>query len=376
MDIGIVSIGTAVPKYTQNQSKMLEFMLNTLSLTKSESRLLKAIYQSTGIENRHSVLEDFTKLTGPIAFFSNEKNKSFPSTKDRMQIYKKNALPLAVQAIENCFKRLEDKYTLSGITHLITVSCTGMYAPGLDIELVQHLGLPFSTHRTTINFMGCYGVFNAIKSGYAICTSNPDAKVLIVSVELCSLHLQEACTMDHLISSAIFADGASALLMQANPSQKPYLKCNEFYCDLIPEGSSDMTWEIADQGFDIMLSSYVPALIEKGIKALTQKLPETFKRHHFDFFAIHPGSKKILEASEKALGIEKEDNIHSYDILQKYGNMSSATILFILKNILESSILHPMNHLKKIFCCAFGPGLTIETMSLSIQNLVNKPLNI
>ncbi len=366
MEIAITAIGTANPSFCQEQNKVIEFMMNTLSLSSVEKRRLKVIYHATGIQNRYSVLEDFTKLSGPLDFFSKEDDQ-FPTTKHRMFIYKQNALPLALQAIHNCFANL-DNFNPHSITHLITVSCTGMSAPGLDIEIVQHLKLPNSTHRTTINFMGCYGVFNGIKCATAICKAYPNAKVLVVSVELCTLHFQKSNSLDNMISSAIFADGAGAVLIEANPTQYKYFTCDNFYCDLMSErgGGQAMTWEIADHGFDIVLSSYVPQLLEVGIKHFIEKLNQVFIMKKPRYYAIHPGSKKILQACERALKITAHDNRFSYEVLRQHGNMSSATILFVLKKIWE--INRQEDHQGTIFCCAFGPGLTIESMLLTLNH--------
>ncbi len=365
MDIAITAIGTANPPYKRSQREAAELVVAGLNLKTAERRLLKSLYKSTGIEYRHSVLSDYVKEPGQFEFFPNDPNQPYPSTAQRMQIYKDSAIHLALDAIENCLSGIE--FEISAITHLITVSCTGMYAPGIDIEIVQTLGLNPSTKRTAINFMGCYGAFNAIKVADAICKSSPEAHVLIVCVELCTIHFQNNIKMDNMISNAIFADGAAAALVQAKPKANKYFCLSHFYCDLLPQTSKEMAWHIADSGFDIVLSTYVPEVIESVIANFMKRLLQnsTLAPSDIDFYAIHPGGLKILQACEKALNISKEQNKYAYQILNDYGNMSSATILFLLKALFND--LNTANHHKNIFSCAFGPGLTLESMILRVH---------
>jgi predicted naringenin-chalcone synthase len=285
-----------------------------------------------------------------------------------MRVYKENALPLAMAAIKACLAQTLHVHP-NTITHLITVSCTGMYAPGIDIEIVQQLKLNSNVKRTCINFMGCYGAFNAIKMADTVCQSDQKAKVLVVSVELCTIHFQKNDTLDSMISNAIFSDGAAAVVVEAAaPAQAKSFLLNQFHCDLLPQHSGDMTWHISDSGFDIVLSSYVPQAIQSGIAEFTERLlqQQDSVLSDIDFFAIHPGGYKILKACETALKITEKDNHYSYDVLRQYGNMSSATVLFVLKKIWDDIGSDDIN--KKIFSCAFGPGLTLESMLLQVGN--------
>lgn len=359
----ITAIGTANPKHKQPQAQTAELIADSLNLKPSERRLLKSVYRATGIEQRHSVLSDYCKSPGEFEFFPNTADAPFPSTASRMKIYKENALDLALSAIEDCLSRLDD-FNSGKITHLITVSCTGMYAPGIDIEIVHRLNLNSWINRTAINFMGCYGAFNAIKIANSICKSEPDATVLIVCVEICTIHFQKSMSIDNIISNSIFADGAAAVLIQSTPENNKYFTLENFYNDLLPQSSQEMAWHIGDNGFDIVLSTYVPDIIQGGIAAFIYKLLNQYDLTlpDIDYFAIHPGGLKILEACETALNITKDDNKYSYQTLSSYGNMSSATILFVLKAIWDD--INDKDHQKNIFSCAFGPGLTLESMML------------
>jgi predicted naringenin-chalcone synthase len=363
MEISITAIGTANPEYKKTQMETAELLCGFMSLTPLQKRLIKSIYKASGIQYRHSVLKDYSKQSHEFSFFPKNSFEAFPSTKDRMTIYRDNALHLAIGAIKNCFQCIHD-FDEKTITHLITVSCTGMYAPGIDIEIVHSLQLNTHTKRTAIHFMGCYGAFNAIKIADSICRSDPKAIVLIVCVELCTIHFQKDMSLENILSNSIFSDGAAALIIQANTNYNKCFCIESFYCDLLPQTNQAMAWTIGNNGFDIVLSSYVPEIIEAGILNFTEKLFQSSKLHlsKVDFFAIHPGGAKILQACEKALSITAEENKHSYSVLKHFGNMSSPTVLFVLKEIWNT--LTQKDHHKTVFSCAFGPGLTLESMIL------------
>lgn len=363
MAAAITAIGTAVPKYKQEQLIAAEIVANSLSLKPHEKRLLKSVYRSTGIERRYSVLNDFCDASDSYELFPQDPSLPFPTTAARMRAFKQHALPLALDAIQ---KMGDIPY--HEITHVITVSCTGMYAPGLDIEIALALKLNQSVKRTCVNFMGCYGAFNAMKLADVICRAEPHAKVLVVSVELCTIHLQKNESMDNIFSNAIFSDGAAAILVEGEPANKKRLSLDAFHCDLLPQNSKDMAWEISDSGFDIVLSSYIPQAVETGIHAFMTRLlkDNALSFEHIDLFAIHPGGQKILKACEAALNITAEDNRYSYQVLKQFGNMSSATVLFVLNELWQD--IKSEDQDKKIFSCAFGPGLTFESMILSVNN--------
>jgi len=255
---------------------------------------------------------------------------------------------------------------LKDITHLVTVSCTGMYNPGLDIDLVKELKLNPSVQRININFMGCYAAINALKAAHAFCEASKGT-VLIVCTELCSLHFQNSPTEDNILSNALFADGSAAMLIESTPQEGLNLKLAEFHNTLTFSGDDHMAWAIGDTGFEMKLSSHVPEVIRKSINDLTHEMLVKVgaQKNDIAFFAIHPGGKKILEVIEKELGISKEKCRASYDVLKNYGNMSSPTIVFVLKEILKN--LSENDDGQNILGFAFGPGLTLESVLLTIK---------
>jgi predicted naringenin-chalcone synthase len=356
MNNQIVSIGTVNPGTPIPQLQISRFMKIAHGLDESEARKLNFVYRHSGIETRHSVLEDF-KFDDPMdfRFFPNNKSlEPFPSTQKRMGVFKDEASKLAILAIQNCLDKTE--INPSEITHLILVSCTGMYAPGVEIEIIHQLGIRKNVERYAIQFMGCYASFNAIKLADRICDSEPSAKVMVVSVELCTIHFQKLYNEDNLIANAIFGDGAAAaLICKTNQG----LKIKKFNSQIVKEGESDMAWSIGNFGFEMRLSKYVPELLNSGIKKLRCQLEELFRLSLIQNFAIHPGGKQILHKVEEAFGIKPEQNQPSHEVLENCGNMSSATILFVLEKWMDRK-----DHLGEILAMGFGPGLTLETLLL------------
>ena len=363
----ICSIGTANPPHRIPQMQVADFMAAAHQLDEQGSRKLKALYRVSGITQRYSVLEDYIRQNGDYTFYPNTPTlEPFPTVQQRMEVYRRHAVDLSEQAVRNCLGQLRS-VQLQDLTHLITVSCTGMYAPGLDIELVERLELNSCVQRTAVNFMGCYAAFNAIKLADAICKADPTAKVMLVCTEICTIHFQKEAEQDHLVSNALFGDGAAAVLMQGQPCQEVSLELQSFHCDLAPAGKRDMAWHIGDTGFEMTLSSYVPDLIKNGIRQLTDKLLQGLKTtiSEIRLFAIHPGGRRILEVIEQELGMSRDDNRFAYRVLQNFGNMSSATVLFVLKELMQSLTVREQN--EPVLSFAFGPGLTLESMLLKVH---------
>lgn len=360
----ILAIGTATPPTRLAQPAVAEFMIRALGLGEEEARKLRALYRATGIDFRHTVVEDYAR-TGGFSFFPQSADlEPFPTTQQRMALYRQQAVGISEAAAREALQKAG--VPPSAITHVVVVSCTGLYAPGLDIDLVQQLGLPSHVQRLAINFMGCYAAFNAMKVAHTICTADPAARVLVVCAELCSLHFQKKNTEDNWLANALFADGAAALVVAAQASDPVALKISRFHCELAPQGAGDMAWTVGDFGFEMRLSSYVPEVIRQGIGTLTQKLLASLslRLSDIDYFAIHPGGKKILEAIEQTLGLSREQNQSAYRVLRQFGNMSSPTVLFVLQDVWQQLTHHDRG--RHVLSFAFGPGLTLESMVFQV----------
>jgi predicted naringenin-chalcone synthase len=354
----IKSIGTAVPEFKHQQDEILRFMSRIYAFNEKERRSLKYLYHQSGIKSRYSVLSDYSEEPAGWTFYPPAENlEPFPSLEKRMRIFNRHAVGLSAHAIQNC---LINQMDVKEVTHLITVTCTGLSAPGLDLQLMELLDLPKNIFRTSVNFMGCYAAIHALKLADSLCQSDPNAKVLIVCTELCTLHFQQRATTDNITSSLLFGDGSAAVLVTGAGDKTDGFPLIGFYGEVMPRGKQDMSWELSSTGFAMTLSSYVPSLIEEDFEKLVNQAlaKQGFSRDQITHWSIHPGGRKILEAIEESLSLPKEKLDTSYQVLSDYGNMSSPTILFVLKKILSSL---NKTQKQKVFGAAFGPGLTMET---------------
>ncbi|MBC7390932.1 MAG: type III polyketide synthase [Opitutaceae bacterium] len=357
----IVSIACQAAPHQYRQKEIFSYMLNKIGWNETEERKIKFLYEKSGISNRQSVLPDFLPENLSLLY----KTHDSPSVQQRLSIFNQEALPLAIEAAKRCYGGivLPDK-----ITHIITVSCTGMSAPGLDIDLIKSLGLSNSIDRSSVNFMGCYASIHAIKQAHYIAQASPSAVVLIVSVELCTLHFQDLNDEDNTLANMLFADGAGAVLVTSDefeaPSENNTLKISHFHSDLLFSGEKDMSWNISDVGFQMTLSTYVPKVISADIRLHFEKLlaKDLTNAESIRFWAIHPGGRAILEAVTKQMHISEVQMRASYNVLQEHGNMSSATILFVLEEILKKDLPQKGD---KTVATAFGPGLTVESVLLT-----------
>lgn len=360
----IVSIATAVPQYKHEQENILSFMQNVYAMNEVEKRKLKFLYHQSAIKTRYSVVPDYGLPANDWAFYPATENlEPFPDLELRMKWFNDTAYLISVNAIERC---IEEKINKDEITHLITVSCTGMSAPGLDLQIMEAMQLPKNIFRTSVNFMGCYAAIHALKLADALAKENKHSKVLIVCTELCTLHFQKDNNVDNITSSLLFGDGAAAVLVTHDDDELDGLHIKDFYSEVSFKGKKDMSWQLSSTGFLMTLSGYVPDLIEEDFDSLMQNALKnaSMKKSDISHWCIHPGGKKILSSIQKSISIDEEQLQHSYNVLRDYGNMSSPTILFVLKEIMEE-LKNKQTKKANIFGAAFGPGLTMETFILS-----------
>ncbi len=354
----IIATGTAVPEYTAPQENILGFMCRAYN-DETISRKLRILFHSSGIESRHSVVPDFGSHSRGKLFFGNGK----PDVEKRMDLYRANAAGLAIAAINELFDRLNTTIRKFGVTHLITVTCTGLYAPGLETEIMERLQLPTDIFHTAVNFMGCNAAFPAQKIADSFAQSDRNARVLVVCVELCTIHFQPKDDTDNLLSNTIFGDGAAALLMvsdeYARQESLKGLLVGGFYSGVLGEGKALMGWNVKPLNFEMVLNAGIPAFIGQKINRFIddtsrnlEVLPEMIDR-----WAVHPGGRKILDQVKKQLGLNNGEMNYSYQILREYGNMSSPTVLFILDLIMQQDLKQG----EKIMAIGFGPGISVDT---------------
>jgi len=335
------AVGTAVPEFDVHPA-YLAYARTALGETR-ERRAFDRLISRSQIDHRYGIV--------PFAYYGS----SVPDTAQRMRDFESGALALAERAVGALgFERLV------GTTHLIVTTCTGFYAPGIDIELIAKFGLDPGIERTIVGFMGCYAAVTAFKLARHIVRSQPDARVLIVNIELCSLHLQPPEDVEQAMGFSIFGDGCAASIVSAEPSG---LSLDSFSTTLIPETSDEITWRVGALGFEMRLSLDVPRMIAAAIARDPRAVLGGTLPSNIATWAIHPGGRAVLDSVEAALGLGSEALALSRDVLRSFGNMSSATIVFVLERVLRAAQTGGGG---PGCALAFGPGMMCETMRFSV----------
>jgi predicted naringenin-chalcone synthase len=349
-------IGTAVPEHDIH-APINAFMRSMLPDQRTRE-VFDRMAERSGIAHRYSFMRADGRCEGQAVdargFYQRGR---FPSTRARMALYETEALSLAIRAVA-ALEIEGQPSALVGITHLVVASCTGFTAPSLDLQLAEHLGLRQDVQRTLIGFMGCSAAVPALRAACHAVHANPAARVLVVNLELCSLHLQETPNLNRLLSLMLFGDGASAALVTAELSGMALL---DFFAMIIPDSKHLITWHIGDHGFDMYLSGQVPLRItqtlrEDRARASASLILRGENVADIDLWAIHAGGRTVLDAVESGLNLDPSALYTSRQVLHDYGNMSSATVMFVLQDMLRQRC-----HGTRGLAIAFGPGMVAET---------------
>ena len=365
----IHAIGTALPQFHLPQARTRDFFVAQAGIGRLAARLIGAAFDQSAIDSRYTVLGD---LAGEPGLFVDEDGQlRAPTTGERNAVYRREAPPLFAAAARDALARAD--FAASEVTHVVTASCTGFFAPGPDFLLVKQLGISPNAERTHIGFMGCAAAFPALRVATRISESRPDAVVLVVCAELCSLHIRSSQDPEQIVASAVFADGAAAAVVSAQEprTQGAVFDVGAFSTSITADGEQDMDWSIGDQGFEMRLTAEVPRVIGREIAGVVRSMlgehgdtaaAATVGTSAVDAWAVHPGGRSVLDRVQASLELPDELLAHSRAVLREQGNMSSATVLFILRRILEDDALPPS---ARIAALAFGPGLTVETALLT-----------
>jgi predicted naringenin-chalcone synthase len=359
MSLAIRGLGTALPNNRLPQMELAEAAKQFCAETDEQRQLLAVLYRQSEIESRHVVFQAErvrTVMKGghdDSAFVPHGNGDRGPTTGQRMERYQKEALPLAMDAAQKAMA--ESGLKPSEITHLVTVSCTGFAAPGVDVGLIKGLGLRRTTVRTHVGFMGCHGAINGLRVAAGYTGADADARVLLVAVELSSIHFYYGWNPKKMVGNALFADGAAAAV-GTPPDGSPAWRVAATGSCLFDDTESAMGWHIGDHGFDMMLSSKVPNLIEKNLRPW---LEEWLGRNELTIkevgsWAVHPGGPRVLTSVEGALGLAAGSTEVARRVLCGHGNMSSPTVLFIVNE------LRKVNAPRPCVALGFGPGLVAE----------------
>lgn len=343
-------IATAVPPHDVHAA-FLRFAHSQFRDDRRASLLFRRMAKKSGIEHRYSVLApsdlpDAADADNSPFYVRGE----FPDIAARMRRFERQAPELAEEAIT----RLQLGRDRDRITHLLITCCTGFSAPGLDLEVIERCKLPSSVERTMIGFMGCYAAINALKLARHIVRSEPEARVLVLNLELCTLHLNETTDLEQVLSFLLFGDGCAVCLVTAEPFGAAL---DSFRAVLVPGTRDLITWSIRNSGFDMVLSGQVPAAIFDALHARSGEILDGASANSIDLWAVHPGGRTVLDAVERAFELTPAALSASREVLRRYGNMSSATVMFVIEDLLRSAV-------RGLSGCAmsFGPGLVAETM--------------
>ena len=379
MTVALRAISTAVPSTILVQEEVRDVFATQPGLNRLAQRIVATSFNVSGIETRYTVLEELSRDAHPdepVFFDIDSGELLLPGTKARNEIYAEHATRLYVDAgraaIEAC-----PGVEASDITHVVTVSCTGFYAPGPDFMVARELGLDAGVERYHLGFMGCYAAIPALRLAKQLCEADASAVVLVISVELCTLHLRSSNDPDTIVASSLFADGAAAGIVTARPPEQGEraFDLDRFATRITPVGEGDMAWKIGDHGFEMVLSNAIPAIIDEHITgaieplvdhdpALADALATDASSDAIEHWAIHPGGRSILDKVESRLRLSEAQLVPARETLRDYGNMSSATVLFVLRNILHSAAAGDGD---RVVAMAFGPGLTVESSLMTVR---------
>lgn len=359
----LIDIETASPPFKVNQQFAASELKKRMGGSPAVARMIEMAANQSGIDHRYFVIPDGDEDASD-KFFTKNGNHYSPDTKARMCEYEKWATLLTGNAV----RTLGDKYKIdfSSIDRLITISCTGFFAPGLDYQIIKEFNLPPNVKRTNIGFMGCAASLVGINSVWEAMKQDENENTLMISVELCSLHLQTKPTRDNILANMIFADGAAAAFFSKNNySQRRKLEIQFAESFMFEDSAKYMGWKIGNNGFEMMLSSELPKII---LNSAAPRAKEILARRGIDsskikHWALHPGGRAILDSLQNGLQLSDKQLKPSREILKNFGNLSSVSILFVLKNIFENELLDIDD-----LCCAvaFGPGLTMELVLFKV----------
>lgn len=367
MSLAILGLGTAVPPTKVTQEESAGIARSLCCRTPEQETWLPLMYDHTGIHTRHLVLD--RQVVDDVLHGTTDSQSPFlpsgrdddrgPTTGQRMRVYAALAGPLAVCAGRQAL--LQASLDASDITHLVTVSCTGMKAPGVDYELIQGLDLAATVQRTNVGFMGCHGAINGLRVAQAFVDADPKARVLLCAVELCVLHYFYGWHPQKVIANALFADGAAAVAgVPDNLAPADAWRVTATGSCLVPDSREAMSWTVGDHGFEMSLSKRVPGLIHQHLRPWLERW---LSQHGLSVetvgsWAIHPGGPAIVDAVAETLELADEQFDASRQVLATHGNMSSPTVLVILEH------LRARNAPRPCVALAFGPGLIAETALL------------
>jgi predicted naringenin-chalcone synthase len=367
----ILGVGTANPphKWTFEQGMAgMEWKRQQIDLDEDFCNFMRRMNANSGVESRyfgdpHPDAERIAAGISPEGLYGGE---GMPTVSERHAYWAKWAPRMAIDAATKAVKSWGGNK--KNITHVVFHSCTGFKAPGVELDVIDALKLTGVRRRLGINYMGCFGGFTGMSVAKAFCEADPTAVVLVVCAETCYAHIAISENRSKSIGNSFFADGAAAAVIGAG-RPGDWALCDQQTKTLGTETRELMTWRPSDFNYDMYLDKGIGYKFGMHLYwNLKSYLTGLCKESVHDIeWVVHPGGKGILDffCSEKLnLGITKNTLRHSYDVLRRYGNMSSGTIFFVLQELFKESKEHPTEVKPIAVCFGFGPGLTLEIAEL------------
>lgn len=361
MQSTLMGIGTAVPASRLDQRDALERLDEALGRDSEASKWATRIFAHCGVDTRYTCEPNLLEPAGRCRYVPVSRELAIPATEERMRLYERQSVPLALLAATRALG--DSRVGRSEITHLIVASCTGMFLPGLDTLLARELDLRQDVTRVPLTFLGCAAGLTAIREASRIVRADPSAKALVVAVELCTIHIQPTFEKENLFTAAFFGDGASACVIgNAESPDNGQFALGQSRSVILPATSDAMKWTIGNYGFRLELSPRIPRIVSDEVPPVVESfwgedpLPE--------LWAIHPGGKAIIDAVAKTFRLTGAQTEASYSVLREYGNMSSATILFVLDALRKQA---PAGDSAEGIALAFGPGVVAELLRFTYR---------
>jgi predicted naringenin-chalcone synthase len=359
----ILGIGTAVPAHRLDQEDTLGRITGALRDRPDAARWAKRIFGRCGVETRYTCEPNLLEPAERCRYISSPEGPPTADTEERMAVYRREAARLAANAARRALA--DSRVRPADITHLFAVTCTGLFLPGLDAELTWELDLPADVERIPLTFLGCAAGMTALRMARDIVRVRPDANVLIVAVELCTLHIQPSLDKEDLYAASFFGDGASACVVGWPPADRGgVFTMRDARAVLFPGTRDRMRWSVGNRGFRLHLSTDIPELIGRFVPAAFETFWGADERP--ELWAIHPGGKGIVDALQASFRLGDEQTSDSRSVLRRFGNMSSATILFVL-DALRERLRGAGGGDRTGFAAAFGPGVAAEFMRFAYR---------
>ena len=356
----IESIATGSPSRVVDQWESARHVVEMFDDPQQKARIPR-IYQKTRIDTRRMAVD-------PLDAESDCLREDPGTIRHRMNLFYEHATPLAVDVAARAMAGIPHAAQQIGL--LVFVTSTGFIAPGVDVAVVKQLGLAPTVSRVVVNFMGCAAAMNGIRTATDFVRANPDSKAMVVCIELCSVNAVFADDVNDVIIHSLFGDGCGALIVGASQVRHPLapgrVVIRSNFSRLLDDAEDGIVLGVNHNGITCELSENLPGYIYDGVdSAVTEVLERNgLQKSDVDLWAIHPGGPKIIEQSVRSLGLAPEQAAVSWDVLARYGNMLSVSLIFVLEQMVRQADTDKPISTGVAF--SFAPGVAVEGLLFDV----------